>query len=241
MKPITKDKHVIVIDLHPQVADHRELAFIQDILELSRGLYQYVIVQRYEFYKGSWNDEKIFQELDLHSILQQREADEIWVMGGGDTAMGGARAFWLGSSPIPGTENIYRRFPVTHFGYDLPMLEPFVRRVENTMYQVYRGYPPFKNSWEKFIKPEACGTILCPPTGKLESYSTVEGFFSSCDDWLHYPNLRGQMRYMNSNEWGGTLEGYLRWWLYHLPHGIHKTDGIHDNWWHYVMNLDLVR
>lgn len=244
MKPITRNKNIVLIGLKNDTQHNSHVeAFSQDILGLSRGLYRYVICQEYDFYGIQLSNVQIFQELDLHSMLQDREVDEVWIVGADtpEIAMGGSKAFWLGSSPIPGTENIYRRFAVMRFSPKEPMLQTFVRRVENTMYHVYRGYPPFKNAWEKFIKPEVCGTVLRPPSGELNIYNSPNGFFSGCEDWLNYPNTRGQMRYLTSQEWEGTLEGYLRWWLRHLPHGIHKTDGIHDNWWHYVMNLDLVK
>lgn len=250
---VTKVRKVIFISLQPDRDDLYEKQFqtlSNDILELSRGLYSYDIYCRYDVYRPEFTDHQLFDEFDMHGPLQDRTADEVWVFGSpkSGSAMGGSKAFWLGDVPLSGTDNIYRRFPLMRFGTIDPLLT-FARRVEATMYRVYEGYPPAKNMWERYIRNErthsghaSCGSVSVPPNGVLHGYDARLSILSDSEDWLlHYPDLRNRVQFIDSRDWGGTQAGYLKWWLRHLPHGVRKTDGIHDNWWHYIMNLDLVK
>jgi hypothetical protein len=254
MKTITRIKNVIQVSLDPEMStEHdRYVRHLSDVIfDLTRGLYRYEVYRCYDLNQPDFPEEKLFEEFDLHTPLQDRKADEVWVFGSSGQSriyMGGSHALWLGDNPLQGTANIFRRFPVMRFG-PLPLLKVYAKRVENTMYQVYRGYPPAKNMWEHFIQTArstsgvaGCGSVTYPPNGVLEGYSSDLTFLSSCEDWLfNYPEFKNRVKFIDSGEWGGTLDGYLKWWLGHIPHGLHKTDGVHDNWWHYVMNLDLIK
>ncbi len=248
-KTITKEKNIIVVYQDREDSDDWEIQFEKlsgEIYDLSRGLYRCVPYESYCI-NTELPDAIMFQQDDFHTPLQERRADEIWVFNSWcrHLTFGGLRA---PAPAIPGTENIHRKFPVMHLAYGIEPLCIFAQRVEWMMHLTYAGYPPAKHAWNKFVRTErsdpnraACGTPLYPPNGKLADYNFQESILSSCDDWLTYPDLRDRVRWIDSSEWGGTEEGYLRWWLAHLPHGNHKTDGVHDNWWHHVMNFDLLK
>lgn len=253
MKTITRNKKVMVITLGESDSDEeamREFDKLSNtVFDLTRGLYKYVDVDYGWVADPEFTDGQIFQQFDLHTPLQEREIDEVWVFGTdkSGTACGGAKSFWLGNPIVPGTDNIYRRFPVMRVGAN--PLYAFACRVESVMAYTYRQYPPIKNAWERFSRTAysvtgvaGCGTPTYPPNGVTFGYNSPQTFLSNCDDWFwNYPEMKNRIKYMDSSEWGGTQDGFLRWWLKHLPHGVHKTDGIHDNWWHYVMNMDLIK
>jgi hypothetical protein len=242
---VTKLHRLILVTLGNAdfLADVRKLS--EDVLALTRGLHGYEVVFDWSV-KAELTNEQLMQEFDIAQEVNNYNCDEVWVFGSSEASvsMGGTNAFWLGTVPVKSFEHIHRRFPFLRFGSEL-LLKTYARRVENTMYHVYRGYPPAKNMWEKFIRSQpdeaSCGSLLYPPNGVMEGYDSTTVFLSDADDWLRYPNFRNGFRFMDSSEWGATETGYIKWWLRHIPHGEHKTDGIHDNWWSYVMNLDLVR
>jgi hypothetical protein len=240
MKTITRVKKVIQISSVPEFNseyDHQAEEFSESIFKLTRGLYRYEPVWKWDV-RGDLDNDQLMQEFDIATEVATYKADEVWVFGclKSETAMGGAKAFWLGGVPVKGAAIVHRRFPFMRFGIE-PLLLTFAKRVEATLYHAYRDYPPTKNMWERYIRD--FGTVARPPTGNLGSYRN-EGFWDYSADWITYPELHERPHY-TTNAWDGTLEGYLKWWLGNLPQGLHKTDGIHDNWWHAIMNLDLIR
>jgi hypothetical protein len=199
--------------------------------------------------KTALTPEQLLEEFDLATLLNTREIDEVWVVGQQEPAsvMGGLRPFWLGKVPVQ-TRGIARRFPFMLFSDNESFLHTYGHRIESIFYHVYRGYPPAKNMWERFIRTEktnpgrsGVGTIHCPPHGIEMGWASKKKVYSDCHDWKTYPILQGRSSLVSGEEWNYTQDGYIKWWMRHLPRGNHKTDGIHNNWWAYVMNLDLVR
>jgi hypothetical protein len=244
---IAKIKNVILISIGNIDFSIDAYHLSDDLFNLTRGLYRYNVLFDWGVNKELSN-EQLMQEFDIAHEISTYTCDEVWVFGSSDAtvSMGGNNAFWMGTVPVKSFDSIHRRFPFMRFGPEY-VLKTYARRVENTMYRVYRGFPPAKNMWESFISsdPEqaSCGSILRPPNGILKGYSAKEVFLSDADDWLHYPALdsRKGWKFMDCSEWGCTEDGYVKWWLRHIPHGTGKTDGVYDNWWAYVMNLDLVK
>jgi hypothetical protein len=47
---------------------------------------------------------------------------------------------------------------------------------------------------------------------------------------------------VTSAEWGrGEIRAHHQWWLKHLPHAAGRQNGIHNNWWQYVMDVNNVK
>lgn len=240
---ITKIKRVILISLQPQHSQQYDIQFQKlsdDLFDLTRGLYRYEVVHRWDI-NAPLSNAGLMMEFDIEDWIASYKADEVWVFGSqtSETAMGGQKAFWLGALPVSGTDRIPRRFVFMRFGDNISPLKSYAQRIECTLYKLYEGYPPAKNMWDKYMRE--CGTVLRPANSILEGYSHSLEYLSNHEDWEQYPNFRHRCRFISSSEWGGTQDGYLRWWMKYLPHGTHKTDGIHDNWWHYVMNVDRIK
>jgi hypothetical protein len=63
--------------------------------------------------------------------------------------------------------------------------------------------------------------------------------WSTCDDWLNYPDLIGQRRQVNCHDWGeGDIRAHHKWWLRRLPRAPGRTDGRLNNWWAYVVDFN---
>lgn len=200
----------------------------------------------------------LMRQYEIPLLVASREIDEVWLMGypyAGfyEAAMGGPNPFWLTGPSIPNTEQSLRRFVVMGFDFsqDLGgMLEAFIHRAEATMFKAYEAHPPRINMWKKFTaidktSPQMAGVgtaHFAPNSMSDYDWKNSRYVLSSCDDWYNYPNLNGTVKTVNHTEWGyGSRIEHHKWWLKHLPHGVDKTDGIYNNWFHYVMTPDWVR
>ena len=55
----------------------------------------------------------------------------------------------------------------------------------------------------------------------------VQGVFMAIG---HEPNTRVFRDQLKCDE-----TGYLNWWLSHVPRNNGRTDGIDNDWWHYIL------
>jgi hypothetical protein len=229
------------------------------------GDFEYPLPHLYEVLEGKREPRSpihidysaLMREYEIPLLISGREIDEVWLMGypyAGfhEAVMGGPRPIWLTGPSIPDTENSLRRFVVMGFDYsqDLGgMLEAFIHRAEATMHTVYEMHPPKLNAWKKFtmidkLSPQnaGVGTAHFAPNSLSDyDWKNPRYVLSNCNDWENYPHLTGKVTTVNCTEWGhGSRIEHHKWWLNHLPHGVDKTDGVYNNWWHYIMSPDWV-
>jgi hypothetical protein len=129
------------------------------------------------------------------------------------------------------------------------MLENFGHRVESTMRAVYNRHQSDRNRWEHFSRYDliapgraSCGNVHFAPNSLSDyDWSNPRVVTSDCDDWLNYPNLTGERRSVSSRDWGGgSMRLHHLWWLGHLPRSPGISDGVLNNWWHYILDPNLV-
>lgn len=203
------------------------------------------------------------QEVDYYAILDQfyilrrvaeNEIDEVWIFGfphAGfyESIMAGPGAFWCNAPALKNTEASKRRFVIMGFSYERgvgEMLESFGHRVESIMSKTFEGLRGDHNLWQRFIRYEkvapgkaALGNIHFAPNSERDydwnNSSTVK---SECYDWLHnFPDLKGDVRDVTASEWGnGDIRAHHCWWLKHIPHVAGRKNGIHNNWWQYMID-----
>ena len=107
------------------------------------------------------------------------------------------------------------------------------------------------NLWKRFIRYEktapgkaALGTIHFAPNSERDydwnNPSTVK---SECYDWLlNFPDFKADIRDVTATEWGsGDIRAHHKWWLKHIPHVAGRQNGIHNNWWQYIIDPQSVR
>ena len=208
------------------------------------------------------------QEVDYYAILDQfnilnrvakNEIDEVWVFGfpyAGfyESIMAGPDAFWCNAPALKKTEASGRRFVVMGFSYERgvgEMLESFGHRVESIMTKTFERLHGDDNLWQRFIRYEkvapgkaAIGSIHFAPNSERDydwnNPSTVK---SECFDWLlNFPNFKGDVRDVTAREWGkGEIRAHHQWWLKHIPYVAGRKNGIHNNWWQYMLNPQNVK
>ncbi|MEW6029194.1 MAG: hypothetical protein AB1554_06895 [Chloroflexota bacterium] len=208
------------------------------------------------------------QEVDYQAILTRfnvlsrvsnNEIDEVWVFafphaGFYESTMGGAGAFWCNAPPLRDTASCPRRFVLMGFSYERyigEMLESFGHRAESILEKTFEKLQGDANLWQRFIRYEqsapgkaACGNIHFAPNSVRDyDWNNPTMVKSECYDWLlNFPNFKGDVRNVTSAEWGkGEIRAHHQWWIKHLPHVAGRQNGIHNNWWQYVMDVNNVK
>ncbi len=197
--------------------------------------------------------------IDYHQFDQKRNEGritEVWVYtfpfgGMYESQLVGPGAFWYNSPPMdhPG---LRRLLPVMGWNYERGIaeaLESYGHRSESALSHAYGRWDPratTPNNWEIFTsidkdKPGKAhvGNIHYPPNG-MSDYDFGNHRYVTCyaDNWKRYPILLDQTRVLNCSEWGCSHLGYMRWWYSHLPRFVGVTDGILNNWWHYIVDFE---
>jgi hypothetical protein len=203
------------------------------------------------------------QEVDYYAIINQfnllnrvarNEIDEVWVFGfphAGfyESIMAGPNPFWCNAPALKNTGASGRRFVIMGFSYERgvgEMLESFGHRVESILEKTFGRLTGDANLWKRFICYEkstpgkaALGNIHFAPNSERDydwnNPSTVK---SECYDWLlNFPDFKGDIRDVTASEWGnGDIRAHHQWWLKHIPHVAGRRNGIHNNWWQYIIN-----
>ncbi|AKJ05409.1 concanavalin A-like lectin/glucanase superfamily protein [Archangium gephyra] len=103
--------------------------------------------------------------------------------------------------------------------------------------------------WTKFIcidkdspGQSSCGDVHFPANGRSDyDYGNITPVASSGAQWETYPVTDlTQKQSVSCSTWGCSQEGYLTYWMSHLPkHPGNSTTELY-NWWKYVVNYDVV-
>ncbi len=209
--------------------------------------------------KEKWHDpdavdyHAIFRDFDIPARVERGEIDEVWLWGfpsAGywESTMAGQGAYFCNSKPVKGI-NTSRIFITMGFNYQRgvgEMLECFGHRIESIMRHVYGSWTHDEtHAWNRFtlydqVAPgkSGCGKMHFAPSSQDDYDWGNEGVvWSTCDDWLNYPNLTGKRRKVDREEWGGgEIRAHHRWWMKHLPHVAGRTKGKLNNWWAYTFD-----
>jgi hypothetical protein len=207
------------------------------------------------------------QEVDYHAIIQKfdilqrvarNEIDEVWVFGfphAGfyESIMGGPGAFWCNAPPLQNTSASRRRFVIMGFSYERyigEMFESYGHRAESILERTFIKLTGEANLWRRFIRHEkvapgraACGNIHFAPNSQTDyDWGNLTPVRSECYDWrLNFPNFKGDVRIVDASEWGGgDIRAHHKWWFNHFPRVAGRQNGIHNNWWQYVVNPQIV-
>jgi hypothetical protein len=199
--------------------------------------------------------------LNKYKILQRvarNEIDEVWVFafphaGFYESIMAGPDAFWCNAPPLKNTEASKRRFVVMGFSFERhigEMLEAYGHRAESIMEKTCAKLSGEANLWRRFIRYEktspgkaACGNIHFAPNSRADyDWGNPAPVVSECYDWLlNFPNFKGDRRIVAASEWGGgDMRGHHQWWFNHLPRVAGRKNGVHNNWWQYIVNPQQV-
>ncbi|MDQ3006671.1 MAG: hypothetical protein M3R47_14980 [Chloroflexota bacterium] len=203
------------------------------------------------------------QEVNYHAIIERfnildsvakNEIDEVWVFnfphaGFYESIMGGPDAFWCNAPPLKNTDAAKRRFVMMGFSYERgvgEMLENMGHRAESIMEKTFEDLTGDANLWQRFIRYEktnpgraALGNVHFAPNSDGDyDWNNPSTVSSECDDWLYnFPHFKGITRKVTAADWGhGDTREHHKWWLNHFPKVAGRSNGIHNNWWQYIMN-----
>ena len=204
----------------------------------------------------------LLRAFDLVERVNAGEIDEVWLFAGPysgyyESIMVGPGAFWCNAPPLDLGESrdlprCRRRFVVMGFNYEREvgcMLEDLGHRAESIMAHVYRGRRGERNVWERFTRYDqiapgqaSCGNVHFAPNSASDyDWGNPRPVLSDCDDWLRFPDLRGDRRLVDCRDWGnGDMRLHHLWWFERFPHAPGQTDGISNNWWTYVSDPNTV-
>ena len=187
-----------------------------------------------------------------------------------ESIMAGANAFWCNAPPLTQAAGCRRRFVIMGFSFERDvgeMLHSYNHRAEAIQARVFGSldflawaYKPGRapatipadqqlNLFERFILFDqiapgkaGVGSVHYAPNGVRDyDLGSPRLVASECYDWLRFPDFQGDVRMVAAPEWGGGSERtYQRWWMSHLPKTAGRRNGIHNNWWQYIANLDNV-
>ena len=197
----------------------------------------------------------LLDEVGAGRRVDSGQIDEVWLFGfpyAGyyESMMVGPGAFWCNAPPMG--SGCARRYVVMGFNYEREvgcMLENLGHRAESIMEHVYRHRPGGRNLWERFTRYEqsapgraACGNVHFAPNSTFDyDWGNRRAVMSECDDWLSFPQLTGARRQVTCRDWGnGDMRLHHLWWFERIPHADGETDGIQNNWWHYIANPNNV-
>lgn len=196
-----------------------------------------------------------------HHILERvakNEIDEVWIFccpeaGFYESIIAGPGAFWCNAPPLKNTSASKRRFVIMGFSYERyigEMLEAFGHRTESILLKTFEKLTGEANLWQRFIRYDksapgksACGNIhFAPNSAQDYDWNNSASVMSECYDWqLNFPNFKGDVRMVGSSEWGsGDIRKHHVWWLNHLPKAAGRRNGIHNNWWQYILEPNKV-
>ena len=199
---------------------------------------------------------RILHDFTIIPTINAGSIDEVWLMGfpyAGyfESRMVGPDAFWCNAPPLIDRQ-AQRRFVMMGFSYERgpgEMLENLGHRVESIMSHVYRRKRGEGNLWNRFIRHEQthpgeaeCGNVHFAPNSQRDyDWGNRRSVASRCQTWLNYPDLSGEPQQVNCSEWGnGDIRQHHLWWLGHLPHVAGSVGGIANNWWHYIIDTNVV-
>lgn len=199
--------------------------------------------------------------LNKYNVLQRvarNEIDEVWVFGfpyAGfyESIMCGPGAFFCNAPPLQNTDASKRRFVVMGFSserYIGEMLEAYGHRSESIMQKTFSKLSGDANLWQRFTRYDkiapgkaACGSVHFAPNSQIDyDWNNLTPVISECYDWLlNFPNFKGDKRMVGPAEWGsGDIREHHKWWLNHFPRVAGRQNGIHNNWWQYMVNPQQV-
>jgi hypothetical protein len=196
----------------------------------------------------------IINQFNLLGRVARDEIDEVWVFGfpyAGfyESVMAGPGTFWCNAPPLKDTEASGRRFIIMGFSYERgigEMLEAFGHRSESIMTKTFERLTGDANLWQRFTRYEkiapgkaAIGSIhYAPNSARDYDWNNPSTVKSECYDWLlNFPDFKGDVRDVTASEWGnGEIRAHHTWWLKHIPHVAGRKNGIHNNWWQYLIN-----
>jgi hypothetical protein len=82
---------------------------------------------------------------------------------------------------------------------------------------------------------------FAPNSAKDYDWGNSTPVVTAADDWLLFPNLPDPPNFQmqNAASWGdGDIRAHHKWWFQRFPKAEGATNGISNNWWKFVIDLN---
>ncbi len=208
------------------------------------------------YHAPDWMDYgRVLNDLRLLPRVEHGDFDEVWLFGAPgfgfyESRMAGRGAFWCNAPACENTETCRKRFVIMGFSYERgvgEMLEDLGHRAESVLDYRWRNVPGEANLWKVFarydqVEPGQAEVGLmhwAPNSVRDYDWGNVHPVPTRADDWLNFPNLTGEVKTLNGAAWGGgDIRAHHKWWFKHLPKAPGRTNGVANNWWRYVIDVN---
>lgn len=208
------------------------------------------------FHAPDWMDYgRLLQNLRLLERVENDDCDEVWFFGAPgfgfyESRMAGRGAFWCNAPACENTEACRKRFVMMGFSYERgvgEMLEDLGHRAESVLDYRWRNAPAAANLWKVFSRYDQIapgqaevGMMHWAPNSVRDyDWGNTRPVPTHADDWLNFPNLTGEVKTLNCAAWGnGDIRAHHKWWFKRLPKVPGRTNGIANNWWRYVIDVN---
>jgi len=216
--------------------------------------------------KGMTSFKWLFEKFGLAAKIKEKDVREIWLWGA--PYMQWDELHWKtpGDRIAYQTDNpwFYRPYDIPDVGRTIwimgwnyergegEMLESYCHRIESVLsLTVGEGVWDSKrnrnNVWNQFTRVDKdfpgeaeAGSVHYAPNSKSDyDWSNTNAVWTYADDWLTYPRLPRQKKWLNAETggWNGIVNHHL-WWMKHLPRNPGVSGGFYNNWWQYIVNYD---
>jgi hypothetical protein len=209
-----------------------------------------------QYHAPDWMDYgPILTSLRLLQRVEQGDFDEVWLFGAPgfgfyESRMAGHGAFWCNAPACENTEACRKRFVIMGFSYERgvgEMLEDLGHRAESVLDYRWRKEPDQANLWKVFSRYDQIapgqaevGMMHWAPNSVRDyDWSNSRVVSTRADDWLNFPNLTGETKMLDRTAWGnGDIRAHHKWWFKHLPKAPGRINGVANNWWRYVIDVN---
>jgi len=208
------------------------------------------------YHAADWMDYgRILNEWRLLQRVEQGDFDEVWLFGAPgfgfyESRMAGRGAFWCNAPPCENTETCRKRFVIMGFSYERgvgEMLEDLGHRAESVLDYRWRKAADNANLWKFFSRYDQVapgqaevGMMHWAPNSVRDyDWGNPRPVPTRADDWLNFPNLSGEVKTLDDLAWGhGDIRAHHKWWFKHLPKAPGRVNGVANNWWRYVIDVN---
>lgn len=198
--------------------------------------------------------------LEFYKYCEAREQgsiDEVWIFTHPaaalyESTLAGKNGFWYNSPPLANTSCI-KLLPIMGFNNAVSVdfaMHSIGHRAESALAKVFGGWNPTSNPaktpFDLYTRLEKdfpggshVGNIHFSPNSikdyEYDAQLTVNNFASN---WNQYPLLGNDSAQINCSSWNCSQLGAMRWWYQHLPKFKGITDGVLNDWWHYIVHFE---
>lgn len=206
---------------------------------------------------GPGNYNAIINDNNIEQSVNDGKVDEVWLAGAPgfgwwETAMAGNGAYYINGDPIYGVNS--KAFVFGGFNYERTAdlaIHAQGHKTEDIIKKVYGSWEQEDtHDWNKYTQQDfylpgkgGIGSVhyafnaVQPNIDDYDYYSNIYKP-TSVKDWQNFPDMTGDTTQENCTLWGCNHDGYIKFWFDHMPQMAGVKEGILNNWWRYIADVD---